>query len=158
MLGRNNPCFSYKLKHSILHFFQIRSNAIGPLIALWLVWDNGSVQQKAATPITLLVYGGVGISLGLWIWGRRVIKTMGEDLTRITPSRSVSAVTNIIRQHNFNILCRTKQRIHNRNRCSHHGSLCFENWAPNQYDPLQSWLCRLRRLCQVTELCGLEVI
>lgn len=32
------------------------------------------------------MYGGVGISLGLWIWGRRVIKTMGEDLTKITPS------------------------------------------------------------------------
>lgn len=44
------------------------------------------MQQKAATPIFLLIYGGVGISLGLWIWGRRVIKTMGEDLTKITPS------------------------------------------------------------------------
>jgi sodium-dependent phosphate transporter len=63
------------------------SNAIGPLIALWLVYQNGSVETKAATPILLLVYGGVGISLGLWVWGRRVIKTMGEDLTRITPSR-----------------------------------------------------------------------
>ncbi|ODM92403.1 Sodium-dependent phosphate transporter 1-A [Orchesella cincta] len=62
------------------------SNAIGPLIALYLVFDQGSVQQKAATPLWLLVYGGVGISLGLWIWGRRVIKTMGEDLTKITPS------------------------------------------------------------------------
>jgi sodium-dependent phosphate transporter len=62
------------------------SNAIGPLIALWLVYQEGSVQQKAATPIYLLIYGGVGISLGLWIWGRRVIKTMGEDLTQITPS------------------------------------------------------------------------
>ncbi|CAL8108502.1 unnamed protein product [Orchesella dallaii] len=62
------------------------SNAIGPLIALYLVFDKGSVEQKAATPLWLLVYGGVGISLGLWIWGRRVIKTMGEDLTKITPS------------------------------------------------------------------------
>lgn len=50
------------------------------------MFSQGSVQQKAATPIWLLIYGGVGISLGLWIWGRRVIKTMGEDLTKITPS------------------------------------------------------------------------
>lgn len=62
------------------------SNAIGPLIALWLVYQEGSVAQTSQTPIWLLVYGGVGISLGLWIWGRRVIKTMGEDLTKITPS------------------------------------------------------------------------
>lgn len=62
------------------------SNAIGPLIALYLVYVEGSIKQRAETPILLLVYGGVGISLGLWIWGRRVIKTMGEDLTKITPS------------------------------------------------------------------------
>jgi len=62
------------------------SNAIGPLIALYLVYQEGIVDTKTQTPIWLLVYGGVGISLGLWVWGRRVIKTMGEDLTQITPS------------------------------------------------------------------------
>lgn len=34
----------------------------------------------------MLLYGGIGISVGLWAWGRKVIKTMGEDLTKITPS------------------------------------------------------------------------
>lgn len=62
------------------------SNAIGPLIALWLIYTDGSVQQKSETPLYILLYGGVGISVGLWIWGRRVIKTIGEDLTTITPS------------------------------------------------------------------------
>jgi len=62
------------------------SNAIGPLIALWLVYKEGIVDTVTQTPIWLLIYGGVGISLGLWVWGRRVIKTMGEDLTKITPS------------------------------------------------------------------------
>ncbi|XP_073972067.1 na[+]-dependent inorganic phosphate cotransporter type III isoform X2 [Rhodnius prolixus] len=62
------------------------SNAIGPLIAVWLIFTEGSVLQKSETPLLILVYGGVGISVGLWVWGRRVIKTIGEDLTKITPS------------------------------------------------------------------------
>ncbi|KAK2186611.1 hypothetical protein NP493_194g00021 [Ridgeia piscesae] len=62
------------------------SNAIGPLVSLWLIGTTGTVSAKALTPVWILFYGGVGISLGLWIWGRRVIKTMGEDLTKITPS------------------------------------------------------------------------
>lgn len=62
------------------------SNAIGPLIALWLIYTEGSVQQKSETPLYILLYGGFGISVGLWLWGRRVIQTIGEDLTTITPS------------------------------------------------------------------------
>ncbi|XP_045740520.1 sodium-dependent phosphate transporter 1 isoform X2 [Mirounga angustirostris] len=66
------------------------SNAIGPLVALYLVYDTGDVSSKVATPIWLLLYGGVGICIGLWVWGRRVIQTMGKDLTPITPSSGFS--------------------------------------------------------------------
>uniref|UniRef100_A0AAX7SFY4 Phosphate transporter n=1 Tax=Astatotilapia calliptera TaxID=8154 RepID=A0AAX7SFY4_ASTCA len=66
------------------------SNAIGPLVALWLVYETSSVFSNAHTPIWLLLYGGVGICAGLWVWGRRVIQTMGKDLTPITPSSGFS--------------------------------------------------------------------
>ncbi|XP_050977185.1 sodium-dependent phosphate transporter 1-B isoform X2 [Labeo rohita] len=66
------------------------SNAIGPLVALWLVYESSSVISNAPTPIWLLLYGGVGICVGLWVWGRRVIQTMGKDLTPITPSSGFS--------------------------------------------------------------------
>ena len=62
------------------------SNAIGPLIALWAVYAEGSARQEAETPLFILLYGGVGISAGLWVWGRRVIQTLGQDLARITPT------------------------------------------------------------------------
>lgn len=62
------------------------SNAIGPLIALWAVYAEGSARQEAETPLLLLLFGGLGISTGLWVWGRRVIRTLGQDLARITPT------------------------------------------------------------------------
>ncbi|KAF0876758.1 S20A2 protein, partial [Crocuta crocuta] len=86
--------------HLLFHFLQVLtacfgsfahggndvSNAIGPLVALWLIYEQGAVLQEAVTPVWLLFYGGVGICTGLWVWGRRVIQTMGKDLTPITPS------------------------------------------------------------------------
>nr|XP_016935433.2 sodium-dependent phosphate transporter 2 [Drosophila suzukii] len=62
------------------------SNAIGPLIALYMIYREGSVMQRAESPIYILIYGGIGISVGLWLWGRRVIETIGNDLTKITSS------------------------------------------------------------------------
>ncbi|XP_018649187.1 putative phosphate transporter [Schistosoma mansoni] len=75
------------------------SNAIGPLIGLWLIATTQSVDSSKTTDIWILVYGGVGISVGLWIWGRRVIQTLGEDLTKISPSR---LVTDFFGQNMFN--------------------------------------------------------
>ncbi|XP_054167644.1 sodium-dependent phosphate transporter 1-like [Oppia nitens] len=62
------------------------SNAIGPLVAIMMIFAEGSYEQKESTPWYILLYGGIGISIGLWVWGRKVIKTMGNDLTKITPS------------------------------------------------------------------------
>ncbi|THD22709.1 S20AB [Fasciola hepatica] len=65
------------------------SNAIGPLIGLWIVGVTQQIDSKMPTPIWILLYGGLGIAIGLWVWGRRVIQTLGEDLTIITPSSGV---------------------------------------------------------------------
>lgn len=73
------------ISRTSIHFYF--SNAIGPLVALWVTATTGSAAQKAPVPIWVLVYGGIGISVGLWVWGRRVMQTLGEDLTKITPSR-----------------------------------------------------------------------
>lgn len=71
---------------SLLLINRFFSNAIGPLIALWMIYADGSVLQQSETPLSILLFGGVGISVGLWMWGRRVIETVGTDLTKITPS------------------------------------------------------------------------
>lgn len=45
-----------------------------------------SLGEKVAAPMWILAYGGAGISVGLWVWGRRVMKTLASGLTVITPS------------------------------------------------------------------------
>lgn len=62
------------------------SNAIGPVIAIWLIYQDGNVAQKEESPFWIMLYGGFGITVGLWLWGQKVIRTIGEDLTKITPS------------------------------------------------------------------------
>uniref|UniRef100_A0A336LNR4 Phosphate transporter n=1 Tax=Culicoides sonorensis TaxID=179676 RepID=A0A336LNR4_CULSO len=64
------------------------ANAVGPLIALWLVFSQGTVSNEpdSLSTFLLLLYGGVGIAVGLWVLGRRVIETIGTGLTKITPS------------------------------------------------------------------------
>lgn len=64
----------------------MNSNAIGPLIGVFLIWRDGSVFQETESPFWLMLFGGFGISVGLWVWGRKVIKTIGTDLTKIVPS------------------------------------------------------------------------
>eukprot|EP00794_Sanderia_malayensis_P011195 gene11195-12369_t len=66
------------------------SNAIGPLISIWVIYQTGMVITKVQTPVWILFYGGAGIIVGLFVWGRRVIETMGQDLSPITPSSGFS--------------------------------------------------------------------
>jgi sodium-dependent phosphate transporter len=40
-----------------------------------------------AAPMLISLYGGFGISVGLIMFGKRVVRTMGTDLVRMTPSR-----------------------------------------------------------------------
>jgi phosphate/sulfate permease len=63
------------------------SNSIGPLIAIWTIYQEGSVLQKAEAPVFLLLYGGFGMVVGLWLLGRRVNETIGRKITRITPTQ-----------------------------------------------------------------------
>ncbi len=51
---------------------------------------NSSAPESLTSPIWLLAYGGIGIVVGLFVFGRRVIETIGTNLTEITPSRGFS--------------------------------------------------------------------
>jgi PiT family inorganic phosphate transporter len=67
------------------------ANAIGPVAAVVSTAASGVVGQKAAIPVWVLFLGGVGIVIGLATYGRRVIATVGEKITHLTPSRGFAA-------------------------------------------------------------------
>jgi len=67
------------------------ANAIGPVAAVIAVAQSGVVGSKAALPVWVLMLGGVGIVVGLATFGRRVIATVGEKITQLTPSRGFAA-------------------------------------------------------------------
>jgi len=86
---------------SLAHGGNDVGNAIGCVVMIWLVWDTPQQFADIDAPYWILAYGGVGISLGLILFGRRVIETMGTKLTKVTPSRGfcieiMSAVTVLI--------------------------------------------------------------
>lgn len=76
---------------SFVHGSNDVSNTVGPLYGLYNAYmmSTSGQQITSSSPITygLLAYGGLGMVLGLYVWGSRVIETIGENLTAISPSR-----------------------------------------------------------------------
>ena len=68
------------------------ANGIGPLAAvLALVRSGGDVAQSSALPLWVLVLGGGGIVLGLATYGYRVMQTVGQKITELTPTSGFCA-------------------------------------------------------------------
>ena len=68
------------------------TNAVGPLVGLYHLYEGAKPSTLPATPLDMWIVamGGGGISLGLWILGKRVVDTVGLQLTRIIPSSGFS--------------------------------------------------------------------
>ena len=68
------------------------ANAIGPLAAVVnIVEHDGEITAKAQLAWWVLPLGGIGIVLGLAIFGKRVMATIGHGITHLTPSRGFAA-------------------------------------------------------------------
>ncbi len=67
------------------------ANAIGPVAAVLNILKTGAITATTTIPSWLLVFGGLGIVIGLATWGWRVIETIGKKITELTPSRGFCA-------------------------------------------------------------------
>ncbi len=66
------------------------ANAIGPVASVFSIATTGEVKAHIPVPTLLLVFGGVGISIGILTWGYRVIKTVAFRITRLTNTSGFS--------------------------------------------------------------------
>ncbi len=65
------------------------ANAIGPLAAIIDVVVGGhGVTESAPIPMWVMVSGALGISVGLALYGPRVIRTVGSEITELDPMRA----------------------------------------------------------------------
>ncbi|QYJ98252.1 inorganic phosphate transporter [Shewanella alkalitolerans] len=68
------------------------ANAIGPLAAVVSVVNSGGeIASKAELVWWILPLGAFGIVMGLAIFGKRVMQTIGKNITHLTPSRGFAA-------------------------------------------------------------------
>lgn len=64
------------------------ANAVGPVAAVvGIVNSGGVIGQNMALPPWVLMLGAIGIVTGLMTYGHKVIATVGNRITELTPSR-----------------------------------------------------------------------
>ncbi|WP_024585297.1 inorganic phosphate transporter [Aliihoeflea sp. 2WW] len=76
------------------------ANAVGPLAAIVYTAEAGSVASSVTIPLWVMVIGAFGISLGLVLFGPKLIRMVGEQITKLNPMRafcvSLSAAITVI--------------------------------------------------------------
>ena len=64
------------------------ANAVGPLAAIVSASGSGEIVTKAGIPLWVMLVGAVGISIGLLLFGPKLIKTVGQEITKLNPVRA----------------------------------------------------------------------
>ena len=66
------------------------ANAIGPLAAINDAVLSGGISSKAGIPIWVMGVGALGIAVGLALYGPKLIKTVGSEITELDQMRAFS--------------------------------------------------------------------
>jgi len=64
------------------------ANAVGPLAAILDTAQSGEISAKVGIPLWVMLTGAAGISLGLFLYGPKLIRMVGEQITKMNPMRA----------------------------------------------------------------------
>jgi PiT family inorganic phosphate transporter len=64
------------------------ANAVGPLAAILHSAESGSLAREVGVPFWVMLIGAAGISLGLFLFGPRIVRIVGEQITKMNPMRA----------------------------------------------------------------------
>lgn len=64
------------------------ANAVGPLAAIAEVVRSGTVGGQAPIPLWVMFVGAIGIALGLLMYGPRLIRKVGSEITELDQMRA----------------------------------------------------------------------
>ncbi|MGB3243334.1 MAG: inorganic phosphate transporter [Sulfitobacter sp.] len=64
------------------------ANAVGPLAAIVHATEFGGVEAKVSIPLWVMVIGAFGISFGLFLFGPKLIRMVGSQITKLNPMRA----------------------------------------------------------------------
>ncbi|AKH99611.1 phosphate/sulfate permease [Hoeflea sp. IMCC20628] len=64
------------------------ANAVGPLAAIVHTAEYGDVAAKVVIPLWVMAVGAAGISLGLLLFGPKLIRMVGNQITKLNPMRA----------------------------------------------------------------------
>ena len=64
------------------------ANAVGPLAAIVHATEFGGFEAKVAIPMWVMVIGAFGISFGLFLFGPKLIRMVGSQITKLNPMRA----------------------------------------------------------------------
>ncbi len=69
------------------------ANAVGPMAVVVTMAQSGekAISQASALPLWILFLGCSGVVIGLLMYGKKVITTVGSSITALTPSRAFAA-------------------------------------------------------------------
>jgi PiT family inorganic phosphate transporter len=66
------------------------ANAVGPLAAINDAIIHGGVATKASIPLWVMMVGAIGIAIGLALYGPKLIRTVGGEITELDQMRAFS--------------------------------------------------------------------